>query len=85
MRGNLTTPSSNKMWGIDTYELSIYDDRIAPDSKWEFYSEEEVELHRGMYAKFYTSYVQSPTAHCVKIEDFNKFIECYISDDQTEN
>ena len=75
----------DKMHGFTTYELSIYDDRLAPDSKWEYYSKEELELHKGMFAKFTTSYVQFPKVHCVKIEDFNKFIECYISDDETEN
>lgn len=67
---------------MKTIELSIYSNLIAPKAKWEYYSIEEIRQHLKdgfIYAVIDTSYNQFPKAHCVKIEDYNKAIDEYLS------
>lgn len=72
--------SEGKIW--QTAELSPYSDAdlLADNPKWEYYSPEELTLNAGLWAMFETSYDQFIVYHCVKVEDYNRFIEAYLND-----
>lgn len=65
--------------------MAIYDKRIAPEPKFEYYSDAEINQHAGMYACYDTSYDQFMKAHCVKVEQYNDFIDIYLQEDDGED
>lgn len=65
--------------------MSIYDNRIAPKPKFEYYSGAEIIQHAGMYACYDTSYDQFMKAHCVKVEQYNEFIDIYLLEEENED
>lgn len=65
--------------------LSIYDDRIAPNPRFEYYSEAEIAEHKEngfLFAVVDTSYDQFMKAHCVTLDEYNSAIDEYLSEDE---
>ena len=63
--------------------LSIFDDRIAPCPKWEYYSSDEIAQHKEngfLFAVVDTSYDQFMKAHCVSLDEYNSTIDEYLNE-----
>lgn len=64
-------------------ELSIFDDRIAPNPKFEYYSEAEITEHKEngfLFAVVDTSYDQFMKAYCVALDEYNSIIDDYLNE-----
>lgn len=64
--------------------LSIYDVRIAPAPRFEYYTAEEIVKHKAAgftVGCISTSYDQFPKAHCVTLDEYNEAIEEELSDE----
>lgn len=76
------TDSTGKVW--ETADASPYSDidMIAPAPKFEYYSINDVEKYAGLWAHFATSRNLVTVYHCVKIEDYNEFINTYMRESE---
>ncbi len=68
---------------MKTIDLSIHDGRIAPEPKYEYYSDSEITAHKAngfLFAVIDTSYVQFMTAHCVALGEYNDALDAYLTE-----
>jgi len=74
------TDSNGKIW--ETSEASPHSDSdlIAPAPKFEYYSINDVEKYAGKWAHYADSYNKFLVHHCVRVEDYNEFIDAYCLD-----
>jgi hypothetical protein len=78
MKPTTYTDSTGKVWQTADLRPPADSYLIAPAPKFEYYSINDVEKYAGLWAHFETSYDQFIIYHCVKVEDYNKFIDAYM-------
>jgi hypothetical protein len=71
------TDSNGKVWQTADLRPSVDADLIAPAPKFEYYSINDVEKYAGLWAHYADSYDRFLVYHCVKVEDYNEFIDAY--------
>jgi hypothetical protein len=62
--------------------LSLYDKRIAPPPRFEYYTPAELAQHAAdgyTYAAIDTSHNAAPTAHCAPLHRYNEALDIYLT------
>lgn len=74
------TDSNGKAW--ETAEMRPMSDGelIAPTPKFEYYSIKDVEKHGELWAHYANSYDRYIVYYCVRVRDYNEFIDQYLND-----
>jgi hypothetical protein len=76
------TDSNGKVWKTADLSPSVDSDLIAPSPKFEYYSINDAEKYMGKWAHFADSYNKFIVYHCVKVEDYNEFIDTYALENE---
>jgi hypothetical protein len=76
------TDENGKVWKTCEIRPAAEPELLAPAPKFEYYSMNDVEKYRGLWAHYADSYNQFIVYYCVKVEDYNEFIDAYMQESE---